>query len=255
MTCPGCGHPVPEGAEGGHCPSCGAPLADGAGTHPGPSGPEGVPWENRLGLGWLPALLATLRRSLFEPDRFFSGMQTRGNLGSAIGYAIVVGWAGMIGGLFWNLIFQGAQTALLRRLGAPSPGEMSAGIKALLEVAFALAGPVVILAALFIWGGILHLCLMLVGGARGEFETTLRVYAYSMGPALFQWIPLCGGLIGFVWGIVLQIIGLSKAHGISGGRAAAAVLLPVFLCCACLGLAMAVFFGAIATLATKGGGW
>ena len=206
-------------------------------------------------LGWLASFLETLRRSLFEPGRFFAGMLKRGNLGSAIGYAIVVGWTGMIGGLFWSLILQGAQTSLLRRLGAPSPGEIPVGYKALLEVAFVLAGPVIILAALFICGGILHLGLLMVGGAREGFEATLRVYAYSTGPALFQWIPLCGGLIGFVWGIVLQIVGLSKAHGISGGRAAAAVLLPVFLCCACLGLAMAMFFGAIAAFATKGGGW
>jgi hypothetical protein len=182
-------------------------------------------------------------------------MQKRGNLGSAIGYAILVGWTGMIGGLFWSLILQGAQTALFRRLGAPSAGELPAGYRALLEVAFVLAGPVVMLAALFIWGGILHLCLLLVGGAREGFETTVRVYAYSTGPALFQWFPICGGPIGLVWGIVLQIVGLSKAHGISGGRAAAAVLLPLFLCCACLALTMAVFFGGIAALASKGGGW
>jgi len=216
---------------------------------------EGIPWESRDRIGWLASFLETLRRSLFEPGRFFSGMPKGGNLGSAIGYAIVVGWTGMIGGLFWNLILEGAQAALLRQLGAPSPGQMSVGFKALFEVAVVLAGPLIILVALFIWGGILHLCLLLVGGARESFETTLRVYAYSAGPALFQWIPLCGGLIGLVWGIVLQIVGLSKAHGISGGRAAAAVLLPVFLCCACLGLALAVFFGAIAAFATKGGGW
>src|SRR5437867_1234409 len=83
---------------------------------------------------------------------------------------------------------------------------------------------------------------------RGSFGS-------ATGPALFRWVPLCGGLLGFGLGILPPDVGLLQGHGVVGGGGAAAVLLPVFLCCACLGLAMAMFFGAIAAFATKGGGW
>jgi len=61
-------------------------------------------------------------------------------------------------------------------------------------------------------------------------------------------VPGCGALVA-IWSLVLYVIGLSEAHQIGRGRAAAAVLLPlVALCCCCAGFAFTLA-GAIASLA------
>jgi hypothetical protein len=80
--------------------------------------------------------------------------------------------------------------------------------------------------------GVLHLCLMIVGGARKPFETTFRVVCFSSGSTYpLSMIPICGGFIAAVWNIVLECIGLARAHEIDTGKAVMAVLLPVIVCC------------------------
>ena len=260
MYCPSCGQAIPDPYAGVRCPSCSAPLSAAAGAPPDAGAlpaaePVGTPWERRRERGFFKAILETLRSSLFEPTAFYETMPKREHLGSAVGYALLLGWLGMIGGMFWSIVFSGAETTLLQSLGLERPERaLSAEVQRIIQVCVALFAPALILIFLFIWSGILHLCLLIVGGAREGFEATARVYSYAMGStSLFQWVPICGGLIGLIWSLVLQIIGLSRAHGIGGGRAAAAVLMPLALCCV-LGVVVVVMFaGAIAALAGRGG--
>jgi hypothetical protein len=44
-------------------------------------------------------------------------------------------------------------------------------------------------------------------------------------------IPVCGGLISGVWGLVCSCIGLARAHETDTGRVVIAVLLPLIVCC------------------------
>ena len=44
-------------------------------------------------------------------------------------------------------------------------------------------------------------------------------------------IPICGGFIAAVWNIVLECVGLGRAHEIDTGKAVLAVLLPIIVCC------------------------
>src|SRR5439155_6582447 len=98
--------------------------------------------------------------------------------------------------------------------------------------AFIILLPVCIVIGLFIGAAVVHLCLMLVGGAKQSFETTFRVLAFSQGSTgLLQLIPICGGLIAGVWGLVVSCIGLARAHETETGRAVFAVFLPLAVCC------------------------
>jgi hypothetical protein len=58
-------------------------------------------------------------------------------------------------------------------------------------------------------------------------------------------VPVCGFLAG-LYVLVLNIIGLSEAHGISRGKAAAAVLVPILLVCCCCALGIGLLFGGLA---------
>jgi hypothetical protein len=119
---------------------------------------------------------------------------------------------------------------------------MGGGLSLVLQIVL---GPIQVLVYLFLGAGINHLFLMLFGGARKGFEATFRVVCFCQAATLLGIIPVCGMLAG-LYAIVLNIIGLSEAHGISRGKAALVVLLPILLVCCCCALGMLVFFGGIA---------
>ena len=73
---------------------------------------------------------------------------------------------------------------------------------------------------------------MIVGGANQPFETTFRVLAFTQGSTgVLQLIPVCGGVIACVWGIVVNCIGLARAHETDTGRVVLAVILALVFCC------------------------
>jgi hypothetical protein len=84
---------------------------------------------------------------------------------------------------------------------------------------------------------------MILSGARQGYETTFRVLAYAQGStAWMQVIPIFGPLIGGIWALVIEIVGLSKAHEISAGKATLAVFLPVIFCLVVCGIMFVVIF-------------
>jgi hypothetical protein len=99
--------------------------------------------------------------------------------------------------------------------------------------------PFGIVIAQFIGAAVLHVCLMIVGGANRPFETTFRVLAFSQGSTgVLQMIPVCGGMIALIWGIVVNCIGLARAHETDTWRAVVAVFLPMIVCGGCIVVAI-----------------
>jgi uncharacterized Zn finger protein (UPF0148 family) len=78
--------------------------------------------------------------------------------------------------------------------------------------------PLMVLVTIYVNAGIIHLGLIMVGGAKNRFRSTLRVMGYSQAPALFYVVPFVGMAVGGIWGLVVIIGGLAGAHGISGWR-------------------------------------
>ena len=104
--------------------------------------------------------------------------------------------------------------------------------------------PIVFVMGIFISAVVAHLSLMIVGGAKKPYEATFRVVSYAGGAcAILQLVPVCGGLVMWIWSIVLMVVGFSEVHGIGKGRALVAVLLPMIVCC---GLILALLMAAIA---------
>ena len=98
-------------------------------------------------------------------------------------------------------------------------------------IIMAALSPIWIPISILITTFIIHIFLMLVGGAREGFLATFRVICYASAPELFQILPLCGGLVNIVWWIVITVIGLKEVHRTTLGRSLAAVLLPALVCC------------------------
>jgi hypothetical protein len=200
------------------------------------AGPRvGLPWENeRKTLGcWF----RTMWLVLSSPTLAFTIMRQGGGLGTP---------------LMFNAYAVGMLMALVAAIGIPiglaigfAGGQNKNAGPEINEIVFIVGLAVgaglfygVILAVItpFVWAGIYHVSLMVFGGARQGFETTFRVVCYAYFSAflpgmLLALFPYIGGLGLVIWMIALFIIGLSRAHEITGGKAAAAVLVPFAVCC------------------------
>src|SRR5947208_7523498 len=164
---------------------------------------------------------------LIRPAEAFTVMKREGGFGEPLIYAVVGGSVGAIVSFLFSLLFHslGMFTDQRNPLGAMAG--MGIG-----SIGFIILAPLAIVIVLFTVAGIVHLCLMIVGGANQPFETTFRVLAFTQGSTgVLQVIPVCGGVIAAVWAIVVNCIGLARAHETDTGRAVLAVLLPLILCC------------------------
>jgi hypothetical protein len=213
-------------------------------TPPGPP-PEPpalalLPWE-QPGYPLLEGLYETAKLIITRPGEAFSRMSTTGDLGRPLVYAVIFGWIGVIASQIYQLAFRGAMWSFIPNM--PHREELMFGPVA--SVVTMIIAPVLILFGVFIGAAIVHLFLMMVGGATRGFATTVRVLCYASTTQVLQVVPFCGGIIGAVWTIVLEIIGIARAHRTTQGKAALAVLLPIALCCACLVVALATVGTAI----------
>jgi hypothetical protein len=256
--CPRCHAPIEPDAR--FCPDCGLPL-EGAAPQPAPledvlltapaplpgpgsagaeepqapRGPSGTPWERRAEIGLAGALVETTMQVLGKPTAFFRAMSPTGGLGGPLLYGLIIGYVGFLAASVYDAIFRSlvggslgpfAGNEELEKFMPTFDGWGSVAVQAVV-------GPLVLIFVLFFAAFVTHVMLTLLGGANRDFEATFRVTAYTQATQIFGLIPFCGGLVATVYAIVVSIIGLSEVHGISRGKAAAAVLLPLVLCCLC----------------------
>lgn len=243
MFCPHCGKEVAE--EQIFCQHCGArlreeagPVAEAAAQIGG--GREKTPWEDREARGFFGGLSGTLNEALFRPSEFFKKMPVAGGLTDPLLYALILGMFGVMFSYLWQIVTQGAMPRVMPAMQAQY---MFHGIGLALLAFFS---PFLVIMGLFVSSGILHVCLMMVKGAKYRFEATFRVVSYGYSAYIFLIIPFCGNLFALVWGLVLAIIGLREAHETSGWKAAFAVFLPAILCCGLILFMIALLLGAAA---------
>jgi hypothetical protein len=208
------------GVPPGSFPPAVPPVPPSAGARTGP------PWEQSG-----PAVqryIDTIKAVLLDPATTFKNVRREGGLGAPVTYYLI----GALLSVLANSIFQLAGFGAFGRYGGMGDGLVS-GL---------LISAVAVVAGIFIASGIVHVMLMLFGGARYGYETTLRTLAYGYGSASpIGVIPFCGGLIAVFWGLFCSIMGLAEMQETSVGKAAAAILVPGILCC----LLGALFIGTI----------
>lgn len=204
-------------------------------------GRVGLPWENRENTTWFNAMLDTIQMVLMRPVEAFSVMKRESGFMDPLLYSVILGMLGAVISFTFSIGMQSFGIGRGNGLGAL----MGFGASSLL-ILFLM--PVVIVIGVFIGGAIAHVCLMIVGGANQSFETTVRVLCYASGSAnIFQVVPICGGLIAMIYCVVLNCIGLARAHETDTWRAVVAVLLPLVVCCGGTVMLCIMFIGALAS--------
>ena len=211
-----------------------------------PSAVSLIPWEDPAQTGFFDRFVETVKLLATAPAEAFARMPTAGGIGKPLAFAIIVGWIGIAVYALWMLLFGGMSVPFMDQSQLGEAGAMF-GISAGVAIMLMVLAPIFVIIGVFFQAAILHLMLMLVGGANHGFEATTRVCSYAQAAQLAQIVPICGGLLSAVWSVILLIVGLSTAHGIPRGKAALAVILPVVLCCVFM-VAM-MFMGALAGVA------
>lgn len=223
---------------------------------PPPTGPQGNPWERRDTLGFGSAFIEAIKLFVTSPAEAFAQTKRSGDYASPLIFAVMVGWIGIAISQIWGMLFNASMFSMF-------PGEMGEQMGAMAATSIGafigtvILAPVFVAIGLFIWAGLLHLCMMLVGGlsqSTSGFEGTFRVVSYVTVAQFANIIPIAGGLIALVWSIILGVIGLTDLHRTTQGKATAAILIPIALCCVCamiLGATMAASM--MALLGSQGG--
>ena len=248
--------PLPdEYASGGYAPPPSYGRPGGYGLPP--SG-GGTPWDRRDSLGLLGALIETTKQVLTAPAAFFRAMPVTGGLGPPLLYAFAIAFVGLLAATIYNIVFNSVLTSSLTRMGGGREFDgllpfLTGATTIVWRLVMFLFGTVSIVIILFVIPAVLHLILLAFGGGTRGFEATFRVFAFSQAASIFNIIPFCGGIIGFVYTLVLLVIGLSEVHQISRGKAAAVVLVPVLLCgCCCIGTGGLAMAGLLSALGQMG---
>jgi hypothetical protein len=200
---------------------------------------DGFPWPPSGDTGVADAFVRTWQGATFQPSLFYRAMPGRGSLGAPLLYYLPLGILVAGAELFWKLLRAGSD-------GDSTLGTLGAGEAALSPIVWFLVSPLLLLLSLFLSAAVSHALLNVFGGAARDYGTTTRVFAFAYSPMIFSVVPVVGQVIGFIWMVVVAIIGLREAQRTSSGRAVAAVLIPVVF--AVIMLAFAYLVRAAGTL-------
>jgi hypothetical protein len=196
----------------------------------------GLPWETQpksFGTWW-----ETAKLCLMQPSYAFRIMWQYGGIGAPLLHAVSGIAIGSFGQLLWSIpLVLVASVAGNQGQGGPEIAGV-VGLQVVMQFVQCAAAVGFGAIGVFIGAAIIHVCLMMVGGAKQSYETTFRVIAYSQGATGWLNAIPCGALVLGIWALVLEIIGLAEAHEIPGSKAALAVFLPVLVCLGICGIAV-----------------
>jgi hypothetical protein len=206
-------------------------------------------WEDRERLGFFPAISRTVSSVLMRPAETFAAMKKTGGFADPLLYFVLLSSV-----MFAvSALYQLAVTSLNPASLPPGFPHTSKGAFSVVLIGSILLSPALYVLSAFISSGITHLFLKLLGGANRPFETTFRVICYAQASAaVFNLLPLCGGLIAIIWAAYSIIIGLREAQQTTGWKATLAITLPGLLCCGALLLLGAAAGLSIAELSKVG---
>jgi len=164
---------------------------------------KNIPWEERGEIGILKGIYLTIKGALFKPRDFFSKIKPGGIKNAGL-YALIIA----LFCYFLNLIWIGQKIPLNHLLFIPL---ISLIFFFLLETA------------------LLHTGIAIFSPNKYPFSTTFKVCAYSESVLVFSVVPIVGGIVSSIWGLVITVIGLSRAHNIPVKKALLSAIFSIII--------------------------
>ena len=244
ITCPNCHftktlseEKIPVGAKWATCPRCKhrfdlsfpeSPVISRTTAESDTSGYKadrhGSPWENRAEIGLWRGIVQTSKAVLFSPDKFFRSLSPHEGMKEPLAFGLLLGSIGAMFGFFWQFLIMSGGGLLSS--GIASLGQMTASLFFLVIIVIT---PLFVLIGIFFTSVILHLLLCLVRAGNSGFQGTFRVVSYAQATQILGLVPLIGGLVGSIWLLIVQMVGLREIHQTSYLRLFMALLIPLAL--------------------------
>ena len=163
-------------------------------------------------------------------------MTSGGGLREPLAFGILFGSIGTMFGLFWQFLIMKDQ--LLSTFGSIF-GEFALMIT---FIGVVILSPLFVTVLLITVSAVLHLCLLTVGGGKNGFEGTFRVVAYSQATQIFTVVPFVGGLVGWFWCLIVQVIGVREIHETTYLKVIIAFCIPLMIMLLFTGVVLIVLF-------------
>lgn len=220
--------------------------ADAPSLAPGaPAGPARAvepAWERAAGSFSAGAAVETVRQVFLEPGRTFRDMPVSGGFGRPLTYYVLVSWLAGSAAAVYQFVISLINPAMV---WGEAADDMSHAALVGVMIGMIILMPLFLAGGAFLSAGLLHLGLMLTGGANRNYEATFRALAYANGSvSVLQFIPLCGGWFFPFASVVYSAIALKETHRTDWWRVVVAYLLLFLVCCGVV-VGLAAVFGAI----------
>jgi hypothetical protein len=176
---------------------------------------------------------------LFHPRDFFQNLPREGRA-EALAFGLIVGTAGILACLYWQLLFYLGLSRSLGEMPAMARQWLSLGAGAIM--ATMLLTPLVMLANLILSSLGLWTAVGLTGGPWPQFAAVWRLTCYAQGALVGGFLPVLGGPVAGMWNLVLTYQGLRGVLGLGPWRALGTL-------CLSLGLQVLLLFLLLGSLA------
>jgi hypothetical protein len=220
-------------------------VAQGESLAPEVPGTDVLPtWEKPEPIPFFRAAWESTKEILSTPAETFRRMPTSGGSAKPLKFYVWVTWLTSAVAVIYQMVAAAINPALF---AGDRGANVSQTMLLMLFGAAIVIMPLLLLVGVFVSAGLVHGALLMVGGARKPFETTLRALCYAGGAtSVIQLVPLCGGWVSSIAWLVYSAIALKESHSTDLWRPIAALVLVGLLCCG------AVFGIALVTAAAVG---
>lgn len=186
---------------------------------------------------FLKSIWIDFKMVLFSPKLFFSEYYDV-DLKRSFIFGLFIGSIGSMFSLFWQLLIMAKKIPSFLSLLQESP---IGSIDLIIFLGF-LFIPIMVLTGILIYSLFIHIFLFIMGAGRRGLEKTFVVICYSQAPKILSIIPMLGGIVGFIWRIIIQIIGLKYVHNTTYLRVIIAFIIPIFILFICIMAIMSILF-------------
>jgi hypothetical protein len=184
------------------------------------------PWEQLNEFGFFKGLWETITRVMFHPTLFFEAMPLGKGvlrplafyvLVSLLSYLLSLPWVGPA----WEHLSQGVNSPAMQDMASGLNSSLSAPILSVL------VRPFMDVIQIFFLTSVIHVSLVILQAAKGGFEGTFRVMAYSVAPTVLFVVPFLGVVAAVPWSFFILIRGLRAVHQTGFGQVILGLLLPL----------------------------
>lgn len=182
---------------------------------------EEPPFKSESSLDGIRAFFGRARLILFEPAAFFRALPLQGTFSRPLAFAVIIHWASSALQFLWMTLLPldlGRADASSFGLNQPS----SPTLQWFFGVGSVILSPFITVMTLFISSAMNYVAaLIVIRNARVKFESMLRIQSYAAASGLIAAfpVPYLAPLVGWVWGVVVQIIGIREVFQTSTERA------------------------------------